>query len=90
MLINKVASKTCQLDRSFPLKLLDVLLPVITKLINPFFDTGRFTETWKEARVLPSLKKPDLDFAFSNSLLIHWPKTKEITTVKEVWICGLN
>ena len=27
---------------------------------------------------------------FSDSLIIHKPKTKEITTVKEVWICGLN
>ena len=30
------------------------------------------------------------DIYFSNSLIIHKPKTKEITTVKEVWICGLN
>ena len=27
---------------------------------------------------------------FSNSLIIHQDKTKEITTVKEVWIPGLN
>ena len=27
---------------------------------------------------------------FSNSLIIHQVKTKEITTVKEVWIPGLN
>ena len=27
---------------------------------------------------------------FSNSLIIHAEKTKEITTVKEVWICDLN
>ena len=28
--------------------------------------------------------------AFSNSLIIHDEKTKEITTVKEVWICDPN
>ena len=27
---------------------------------------------------------------FSNSLIIHEDKTKEITTVKEVWICDPN
>ena len=41
-------------------------MPVITKLINLSFDTGRFAEAWKEAPVLPSLKKPGLDFAFKN------------------------
>ena len=69
MLISKAASKSCQLDpipTPIVLKLLDVLLPVITKLINLSFDTGRFAETWKEVLVLPSLKKPGLDFAFKN------------------------
>ena len=27
---------------------------------------------------------------FSNSLIIHQAKTKEITTVEEVWKCDLN
>ena len=40
----------------------NILLPVITKLINLSFDT----EAWKDALVLPSLKKPGLDFAFEN------------------------
>ena len=69
MLISKVAGKSCQLDpipTPIVLKLLDVLLPVITKLVNLSFDTGRFAEAWKEALVLPSLKKPSLDFAFKN------------------------
>ena len=30
------------------------------------------------------------ELPFSNSLIIHAEKTKEITTVKEVWICDLN
>ena len=68
-LISRAAGKSCQLDpipTPIVLKLLDVLLPVITKLINPSCDTGRFAEAWKEALVLPSLKKPGLDFAFKN------------------------
>ena len=67
MLISKAAGKSCQPDpipTPIVLKLLDVLLPVITKLINLSFDTGRFAEAWKEALVLLSLKKPGLDFAF--------------------------
>ena len=37
---------------------------------------------------------PDLtieqELEFSNSLIIYQVRTKEITTVKEVWIPGLN
>ena len=29
-------------------------------------------------------------YSFSNSLIIHEEKTREITTVKEVWICDPN
>ena len=32
----------------------------------------------------------DLENPFSNSLIIHEEKTKEITTVKEVWKCDVN
>ena len=39
---------------------------------------------------MTGLKNSGFDIFFSNSLIIHKPKTKEITTVKEVWICGLN
>ena len=31
-----------------------------------------------------------VEVSFSNSLIIHEDKTKEITTVKEVWICDPN
>ena len=33
---------------------------------------------------------PIFSVIFSNSLIIHKPKTKEIITMKEVWTCGLN
>lgn len=42
------------------------MLPVITKLVNLSFEFGRFAESWKEALVLPSLKKPNLDIAYKN------------------------
>ena len=61
ILISRAAGKSCQLDpipTPIVLKLLDVLLPVITKLINLSFETGRFAEAYKEALVLPSLKRP--------------------------------
>ena len=48
------------------LKLIRLIRLNKTKLINLSFDTGRFAEAWKEALVLPSLKKPGLDFAFKN------------------------
>ena len=42
------------------------MLPVINKLVNLSFESGRFAESWKEALVLPSLKKPILDIAYKN------------------------
>lgn len=35
-------------------------------MINLSFNTGYFAHAWKEALVLPSLKKPGLDVAFKN------------------------
>ena len=69
MLIKKAAKKSCLLDPMptyLILQLLDVLLPVITTMINLSFNTGYFAHAWKEALVLPSLKKPGLDVAFKN------------------------
>ena len=45
---------------------LDILLPVITKLVNLSFETSQFAGTWKEALVLPTLKKSNLDIAYKN------------------------
>ena len=42
------------------------MLPVITKLLNLSFETVQFARTWKEALVLPSLKKHNLDIAYKN------------------------
>ena len=57
--------KSCALD-PMPSTLVsrcDVLLPVLTRLINM---SGQFPVAWKEALVLPLLKKPGLDILFTN------------------------
>ena len=41
-------------------------------------------------RLFTSVSVKVVDIYFSNSLIIHHVKTKKITTVKEVWIPGLN
>ena len=69
VLIDKAPKKSCQLDpvpTSIVIQSLDILLPVITKLVNLSFETGLFAGTWKEALVLPSLKKHNLDIVYKN------------------------
>ena len=51
--------KSCYLDpvpRNFVVKCLDVLRPVITKIINISLETGYFPRDWKEAIILTILK----------------------------------
>ena len=60
--------KSCALD-PMPSTLVsrcDVLLPVLTRLINMSLKSGQFPVAWKEALVLPLLKKPGLDILFKN------------------------
>ena len=62
-LIKKPAKKPCSLDpvpTSVVLEVLDVLLPVITNMINLSFKSGKFTSDWKEALPKPLLKSVDL------------------------------
>ena len=68
-LIGKVAKKSCPLDpmpASLLFEVLYVLLPVITKIIDLSFESSVFADDWKEALVLPSLKKHGLDIAYKN------------------------
>ena len=61
--------KSCPLDpmpTSVLLQVLDVLLPVITKMVNMSFESGEFVAVWKEALVRPSLKKHGLDIVYKN------------------------
>ena len=48
------------------MKCLDILLPVITKIINISLDTGCFPNDWKEAIILPILEKAGLESSFDN------------------------
>ena len=45
---------------------IDVLLPIITKMINLSLESGLFVDDWKCALVLPLLKKPRLDLLYNN------------------------
>ena len=68
-LINCSKKKSCVLD-SIPTSLLidclDVMLPVITKIINTSLQSGYFPDLWKNAVVNPLLKKAGLDPVFKN------------------------
>ena len=45
---------------------IDVLLPIITKIINLSLESGMFPDAWKNALVHPLLKKVGLDLLFKN------------------------
>ena len=67
LIIGKAAMKSCPSDpapTSVVLQVLDVLLPVITCMINMSFESGLFAEEWRKAPVLPTLKKCDLHIAY--------------------------
>ena len=68
-LIRTFKKKTCSLD-PIPSKLvfecLDILLPVITKIINYSLEHGVFPSAWKSALVFPLLKKDGLEPIFKN------------------------
>ena len=59
-LIARSPIKSCPLDPvpSFVLvQLVDILLPVLTSMINLLFETAHFADAWKATRLLPVLKK---------------------------------
>ena len=69
LIIGKAAMKSWPLDpapTSVVLQVLDVLLPVITCMINMSFESGLFAEEWRQAPVLPTLKKCGLHIAYKN------------------------
>ena len=45
---------------------LDVLLPVITRMVNASLSTGHFPDEWKEAVVSPLLKEGAKDSGHKN------------------------
>ena len=68
-LVRQSAKKPCPLDpapTSLVVSCLDVLLPVITRIINCSLTSGDFPECWKEALVSPLLKKSGVISEFTN------------------------
>ena len=68
-LIEGSAEKTCILDpmpTSLVIGCTQVLLPVLTKIINLSLESGRVADNWKCALVNPLLKKSGLDLVFKN------------------------
>ena len=68
-LVNKSATKSCELDpisTHFLKKHLDVLIPLITRIVNTSLQTGQFPNTLKSAIVRPLLKKAGMGITFKN------------------------
>ena len=68
-LISKSSKKSCSLDpmpTSLVLKCQDILLPVITRMINLSLQSGVFCDEWKQALVQPQLKKSKSETVFEN------------------------
>ncbi|CAB4023503.1 Hypothetical predicted protein [Paramuricea clavata] len=70
-LITKSNGKTSSLDQmptSIVVQCQDILLPVLTRMMNMSLDSGVFPPEWKVADVYPLLKKSNLDTctAFEN------------------------
>ena len=68
-LVSSASKKHCALDpmpSSLVSDCLEVLLPVITKIINSSLVHGYFPQDWKEALVKPLLRKAGLAADFNN------------------------
>ena len=68
-IIMNLATKSCALDpipTPLLVKCIDVLLLVITKMVNISLESGHFPSAWKEALVRSILKKNGLGTVFKN------------------------
>ena len=68
-LVLSSAKKTCMFDpipTPLVVNCLDVLLPVLTKIINTSIMSGQFADGWKLALANPLLKKPRLELLYKN------------------------
>ena len=87
-LIKRAAKKSCPLDpmpTSVVLDVLDVLLPVITNMINLSLESGVFVSDWKEALLKPLLKKCGLDIAFNNFRLVsNFPYVSKLSEANQL------
>ena len=64
---------------------LDVLLPVITRIVNSSLSSGYFPAEWKEALVSPLLKKAGLDPVFKNLRPVSNPQFLSKLTERAVF-----
>ena len=68
-IIKSMATKSCESD-SLPTNILkegiDIILPIVTKIVNTSLKTGEFANVWKSAIVRPLLKKTNLELLLSN------------------------
>ena len=67
--MGKSSKKSCSLDpmpTPLVVECLDVLLPVVSRMINLSLQTGSFPDTWKHADIRPRLKKPNSEATFTN------------------------
>ena len=90
-LINSSTKKSCSLDpmpTSLVMDCINVLLLIITKMINLSLESGLFADDWKCALVLPLLKKPGLDLLYKNyrpvSNLQYVSKLTEKTVLDQI------
>ena len=68
-LVMGAPAKSCPLDpipANIVKNCLDDLLPVLTSIINSSLSSGFFPDEWKEALILPLLKRLGLDLEFGN------------------------
>ena len=87
-LIQSSAKKSCALDpmpTPLVVSCLDVLLPVITTIVNSSFLHGHFPSNWKEAIVTPILKNPSLTSEFSNLRPISNTVYLKIDWARRLW-----
>ena len=87
-LFGKSSKKSCSLDPISTLlvvECLDVLLPVVSRMINLSLKTGSFPDTWKHAEVRPRLKKPNSEATFTN--LCPTSDLPKLTAVSRLCFC---
>ena len=75
-LVNKSATKSCELDpisTRFLKQHLDVLLPLVTNIVNISLQTGQFPNTLKSAIGRPFLKKAGMGITFKNFCPVFKP-----------------
>ena len=69
LLITKSSKKSCPQDpmaTSMVCNCLDILLLVLTRMINLSLQSGCFPDSWKHATIQPRLKKSNAEHTFSN------------------------